>query len=248
MGLGGSSSGSSSASNVSKSFGTQSGSFSNWLNNLLNFRQSSTGTTSTTSPYAQALERFGVQQEKTAQPILSLLGSQTLEALRTGGVNAFLPWIQRAVDAVRQAGSSGVQALRQNLARGGFGNTLAGQGAVAQAQQQAGETAAATPTDLAMQLITGAPSFATGLASGGGGQIAAAMPGATTTTATGTTTGQQTGQQTSGGQAYQQATQSGVNVGQGTQTTTPSFWDYLLQGLQAGSGFFQPAPQQTFNF
>lgn len=239
---------SSTGSNVSKSFGTSSGSFSNWLNNLLNFSQQQTSTTTQTSPYASALARFGIGQEKTAQPIMSLLGSQTLEALRTGGVNAFIPWISRAVDAVKQAGASGVQGLRQQLARGGFGGTLAGQGALAQAQQQAGETAASTPSNLAMQLISGAGPFATGLATGGGGQIAAAMPFAATGTTTGTTTGTQTGAQTSGGQTFQQEQQSGVNYGQSQTTSTPSFWDYLLQGLQAGSGFFQPAPQQTFNF
>jgi hypothetical protein len=243
MGLGGSSQQSSTGSNVSKSFGTQSGSFSNWLNNLLNFSQQSTSTQ--TSPYAQALARFGTQQEKTAQPILSLLGSQTLEALRTGGVNAFIPWISRAVDAVRQKGSAGVQGLRQQLARGGFGGTLAGQGAVAQAQQQAGEQAASTPTDLTMQLISGAGPFATGLATGGGGQIAAAQPFAATQT--GQTTGTQAGQQQAGGQQYAQSSQSGVNYGQSQTTSTPSFWDYLLSGLQASTGFFQPAGS-TQNF
>lgn len=235
MGLGGSSGSRQSTYSAAKNFGTQSGSFSNWLNNLLGFQQSSSGTSSQTSPYAERLARFGTQQEKTAQPILSLLGSQTLEALRTGGVNAFLPWISRAVDAVRQAGSSGVQSLRQQLARGGFGGTEAGQGAVAQAQQQAGETAAATPTDLVMQLISGAGPFATGLAAGGGGQIAGAMPGAMTTAFTGASRGTQTGQQTSGGQSYGQQTSSGVNYGQSQTTTTPSFWDYFLSGLDSGA-------------
>jgi hypothetical protein len=233
MGLGGSSSGSSSGSNVSRGSQFQSASGSSFLNNLLNFMQNSTSTTS--SPYADRLARFGTQQEKTAQPILSLLGSQTLEAMRTGGVNAFIPWITRAVDAVRQAGSSGVQALRQTLARGGFGGTLAGQGAVAQAQQQAGETAAATPTDLAMQLISGAGPFATGLASGGGGQIAAAMPGATTTT--GTTSGTQTGQQQAGYSGTQFGTSSGVNIGNQQQSFTPSFWDLFAQGLGLAAPF-----------
>lgn len=141
-------------------------------------------TNQTTSPYAPALAKFGVQQMKTAEPINAQLGSQFLEALRTGGVNSFIPWITRALDSVRSAGSTGVEQLRQNLARSGFGGSSEGQAMLAQGEQQANQQTAMTPAQMIMQFITGAPAFASNTANSGANALSGAMSGNTTTTAT----------------------------------------------------------------
>jgi hypothetical protein len=165
--------------------------------------ESGSSTSTTSSPYASILANFGKGEEKMAQPLLSMLSSQMLEGLRTGGVNAFIPWIQRAVDAVRQSGSQGVQSFRSQLGMSGFGNSLAGQGAIASAEQQANEQAGSTPSNLVMQMLQGAPSFATNLAGLGSNQLANAMQGNRTTTGSFS----------------------------GNTSSTPSFWDTFSQGL-----------------
>lgn len=164
------------------------------------FGGTSSGSSSVSSPYASTLGSMGKQEFKIAQPLLQTLGSQFLEALRTGGVNSFLPWITRALDASRQSASQGIQSLRQNLARTGLGGSSFGQSEIDQAQMQAGESANQTPAQMVMQFIQGAPGFAQGLASDATGNIAAAG-----------------------------------NLDQTTNTTsTPSFWDTFMQGLQGG--------------
>ena len=134
----------------------------------------STGTSSTTSPWAGPLGSFGTFETKLARPLLNTLGSQFLEALRTGGVNSFIPWITRAVDASRSAASTSNEELQQRLARSGFDRTSAG-AAIAGNQAFAGnQNVAATPEEMIMNFIQGAPSFATSLASGGTSALSAA--------------------------------------------------------------------------
>src|SRR5215472_1732938 len=111
------------------------------------------------SPYAAPLAASGMTDIGAGQQLTQTSAAQMLEALRTGGVNAFIPWIQRAVDSVRQGGSQGVQSLRQQLATGGFGSTLAGQAQLAQAQQQTAQQVASTPSDLIQSWITQAPGY-----------------------------------------------------------------------------------------
>ena len=154
----------------------------------------SSGTSSTTSPYAAPLANIGTLLTNVGSPLTSLAGSQYLEALRTGGVNSFLPFITRALDAVRSQGSESVQNLRQMLARSGLGRTGLGQADLAQAQQQAGQNVASTPMEFIQQTIQNAGGFganllgaATGALSNAGSLSRSTMGTSTETGTTGTT-------------------------------------------------------------
>jgi len=129
-------------------------------------------------------QRFFFKQQR---PITREFGRQTLEALRTGGVGAQIPIIQRAVEQTR-AGTSG--ALRQ--AEAGLGSLLGtpfGQSMLAQITQQGRAAAATIPSQFAQQFIAGAPGFSgqtaqlgaglAGQAYGGLGQTTGARMGAT---------------------------------------------------------------------
>ncbi len=138
------------------------------------FGGASTQNTQNNSPWAGPLGNMGKSAWKIAQPLMSTLGSQFLEALKTGGVNSFIPWINRAVDASRMSASQGIEGLRQNLARSGQGNSAFGEAELSEANMQAGNQVANTPEEMIMQFISGAPSFALGT-----GKLAAgAMEGA----------------------------------------------------------------------
>src|SRR5713101_3586198 len=122
----------------------------------------STQNTQTNSPWAGPLGNMGKSAWKIAQPLMSTLGSQFLEALKTGGVNSFIPWINRAVDASRMSASKGIEGLRQNLARSGQGNSAFGEAELSEANMQAGNEIANTPEEMIMSFIQGAPGFALG--------------------------------------------------------------------------------------
>lgn len=127
----------------------------------MGFGGASSQTTSNNSPWAGPLAAMGKQAWGVAQPLLSTLGSQFLEALKTGGVNSFLPWINRAVDASRMASSKGIEGLRQNLARTGQTGSF-GQQALSEAEMSAGDATANIPSQLIQSFISGAPGFALG--------------------------------------------------------------------------------------
>jgi len=122
----------------------------------------SSSTTQNNSPWAGPLGNMGKSAWKIAQPLMSTLGSQFLEALKTGGVNSFIPWINRAVDASRMSASQGIEGLRQNLARSGQGNSAFGEAELSEANMQAGNQVANTPEEMIMSFIKGAPGFALG--------------------------------------------------------------------------------------
>src|SRR5216684_7633427 len=144
----------------------------------------STSTTSTNSPWAGVLGNMGKSAWKIAQPLMSTLGSQFLEALKTGGVNSFIPWINRAVDASRMSASKGIEGLRQSLARTGQGNSAFGEAQLSEANMQAGNQVANTPEEMIMSFIQGAPQFALGtgkLAEGAMGMAGGLQNTSTTT-------------------------------------------------------------------
>jgi len=150
------------------------------------FGGASTQNTQNNSPWAGPLGNMGKSAWKMAQPLMSTLGSQFLEALKTGGVNSFIPWINRAVDASRMSASKGMEGLRQNLARSGQGNSAFGEAQLSEANMQAGNQVANTPEEMIMSFIQGAPGFALGT-----GKLAAgAMEGAGGLQNTQTTTSQ----------------------------------------------------------
>lgn len=130
------------------------------------FGGTSTGTSSVSSPYATPLGNMGKSLWATAQPLIKTIGADFLEALRTGGVNSFLPWITRALDASRRSSSMGIQDMRQNLARTGLGGSSFGEQELDTAQTAAGDEANQIPANMIMQMIQGAPGFATNLSRG----------------------------------------------------------------------------------
>lgn len=97
----------------------------------------------------------------TQQPTRRILGKQTVEALKTGGIGARIPIIQRAVDASQQASARALRQTENDLTRGGLGGTPFGQSILAQQRQAGRQAAAQIPTAFAQQLI--------GQAGGGGG-------------------------------------------------------------------------------
>ena len=108
---------------------------------------------------------FGVQQ-----PIRKTLGAQTMEALKTGGVGARIPIIQRAVDAAQQANARALSATEAGLTAGNLAGTPFGQSILAQQRQAGRQAAAQIPTSFAQALIEGA--------GGGGGAPQMSIPGA----------------------------------------------------------------------
>jgi len=258
MGMSGSGGGSSSGKTTSKSQGFQQQmSLSQLLSNLFSSGTSSststgtgattgtsTGTSTTSSPYAALLARIGQGLSGTGTAITKTVGQQMLEALRTGGVGSFIPWITRNLDTVRSAASGGVQGLRQQLARAGFGNTAAGQAQIAQAQQAAGEEVAQVPSRAVQSLVSEAPGFGLSAATAGTGAISAAQPFASTTQTTNQFATQSQQQEQQQSQFIQQQIQNIINnsiqqggfsnVGTGTSSShqQPGFWDLFMSGLQ----------------
>lgn len=121
------------------------------------------GTKSALAQGAQQAFRQQRQLFRTARPIQKEFGAQTLEALRTGGVGAQIPIIQRAVEQTRQAGAQGLRATEESLAQRNLGGTPFGERILAQTRQQGRLAAAQIPTQFAQQFITGAPGFASQL-------------------------------------------------------------------------------------
>jgi hypothetical protein len=138
------------------------------------FGGTSTGSSSSNSPYAAPLGAMGQDQWSIAKPMMQQLGSQFLEAMRTGGVNSFLPWITRALDASRSSASQGLQDTRQNLARTGEGASSFGQQELDTAKTSAGDQANQIPSQMIMDFLKGAPSFAMGTSKLASGNLAAA--------------------------------------------------------------------------
>src|SRR6266403_1864313 len=76
----------------------------------------------TSSPYSGLIAKFS----KAFLPSAKAFGQQETEALKTGGVNAQIPIISRAVDASRGAESAANTQQQESLARAGLANTSFG--------------------------------------------------------------------------------------------------------------------------
>lgn len=118
---------------------------------------------------------------KTQQPIRRELSAQILEALKTGGVGAQIPIVQRAVEGTKQATSGALRGTEEALAGGNLMNTPFGQQILAQQRQAGAQAASNIPTDIARAFIGGAPEFigtAGGQAAGLSGGLASSALGA----------------------------------------------------------------------
>ena len=131
-----------------------------------------TTVTQTPDPEAQALMKL--IRTEAIEKILPVLSGQVLEALKTGGVGAQIPLIQRSVEASRGATASALRQTGEELTRTGQAGTPFGQSTLANLRL-AGETdTAQIPTDLAQQFLQIAPALSVGAA----GQILPGFAGA----------------------------------------------------------------------
>jgi hypothetical protein len=106
-------------------------------------------------------------------PLFKELTGQQLEALRTGGVGAQIPVIQRAVEQTRLATARGLTDVEQGLAAQGLAGTPFAARMQAQLAQQGRLAASQIPTNIAQQFIAGIPGqIQTGL--GGAAQLGGA--------------------------------------------------------------------------
>src|SRR5882757_8885635 len=137
----------------------------------------SSGESSQFSPYAPQLEGFAKYLMGRSKSVLNPLTAQTAEALKTGGVNAQIPIISRAVSASRGAESSSNTQTQEALSRSGLANTSFGASIMGNQEMAGAERTAAIPQDIAGQFIANAGSLGLGEASGGIGAGASAMQG-----------------------------------------------------------------------
>ncbi len=125
---------------------------------------SGTSNSTTSSPYAPLLAQF----TKAGLPIFQQLSSQIGEALRTGGVNANIPIINRSVDAAREGASTSMESTRQALARAGLGDSSFAQRILSEQGTSSGESISQIPTNAAASLIGAAPGVGSTAVSAGG--------------------------------------------------------------------------------
>jgi hypothetical protein len=114
---------------------------------------SKTSSGTETSPFAPLIAKFA----KSFLPAAKTYGQQETEALKTGGVNAQIPVINRAVDASRGAESTSNQQTQQALARAGLANTSFGAQILGNQEQAGAENTASVPTNIASQFISTVP-------------------------------------------------------------------------------------------
>ena len=117
----------------------------------------SSGSSTTTSPYAGTLAKFGIQDLKAAEPVMQQLLGQEGEALRTGGITNQIPIINRQVDAARQASSQSAQSTQQMLSKYGLANSAFGAGIMANQNQIANQEVANVPANEVERILGQAP-------------------------------------------------------------------------------------------
>lgn len=112
---------------------------------------------------SQAGEKLaGVAQRiiRETNPVRREILGQQLEALQTGGVNAQIPVIQRAVDASNRAASQAMEATRAEIARApGIAGTPFATRTLGDVALEGRARSAAIPTAIATGIIGNAPAF-----------------------------------------------------------------------------------------
>ena len=94
---------------------------------------------------------------KQAGPLRKELLGQTLEALKTGGVGARIPVIQRAVESSKQATSNALRGTTESLGATGLASSPYGQSILANIRTQGGQATSQIPTQIAENFIGAAP-------------------------------------------------------------------------------------------
>lgn len=148
--------------------------------------KSSSSSSTSSSPFAPYLAAIAGQEWQAAKPTVQLMGSQTAEALRTGGVNAHIPAVNAATDAARQQSSQDTTQLREELARSGLGGSSFAQSILAQNRSSEGQKIADTPSNVTGEFLRGAVPITTGFGQTGLSGFEAAAGADHTTTGTST--------------------------------------------------------------
>lgn len=110
--------------------------------------------------------------EDVAKPVGGELIPQVVEALRTGGVNAQIPAIARAVESVQQANARSQSATQGSLASSRLQGTPFGQSILASQRQAGAQEAGLVPIDFAQMFLQMAQPLVTG-----GGSVSISGPG-----------------------------------------------------------------------
>jgi len=133
--------------------------------------------------FGQELAATTKEIREMSRPVRAETYAQTLEALKTGGVGARIPMIQRAVEGSRVATSNALQQITESLASSGLKNTPFGQRTLAEVRTKGAAREADIPTQIAAAMAGFAPQLTQGaekttVAGYGTGYGAAAQAGA----------------------------------------------------------------------
>lgn len=106
----------------------------------------------------------GISQDlfKTAKPLTTGLFNQMLEALQTGGINARIPIIQRAVDTQKSKTSAALSTIDESLGQSGLAGTPYGQRVRSEAVTEGASKEADIPTNSVLDFLKGAIGLSTG--------------------------------------------------------------------------------------
>ena len=107
---------------------------------------------------AQALSDRAGAIFRIGKPIIQESSAQQLEALRTGGVGAKIPLIQRSVEASKQATGTALAATKDELSAAGIGGTPFAQNILARSRMGGEQAASQIPTAIAERIASGVPS------------------------------------------------------------------------------------------
>lgn len=143
--------------------------------------KTSTGSSSTSSPFAPILMGWGSKLFKSALPVLQQYSGQVGEALRTGGVNSNIPLINAQTSAAREGNSQSLTQLRQQLAASGLAGTSFGNALIEQEQMTGNSQVSQIGPNTAASLISSGVPTVAGIA-GEGGSLAGTAAGLDTTT------------------------------------------------------------------
>lgn len=110
---------------------------------------------------ANLLASLSEQMFKESSPARRMMFQQLTEALKTGGVGARIPIIQRAVADVNTATAQSSRSAGAMMSRAGLGGTPYAASTLAGIRASGAEAAAKIPTDIAQQLIAGGPGLVT---------------------------------------------------------------------------------------
>lgn len=111
---------------------------------------------------SKALEAIATQTFEESTPARQELLSQFLEGLRTGGVEARIPIVQRGVEESRAATSGALRQLDEQLALTGMAGTPFGQRIRAETLTAGEQAASRIPLDVIQQFLSQVPGFVTG--------------------------------------------------------------------------------------